>query len=57
MMFAQKFMSQKELQEISSKKAVQKLLETKSVDYYQMVEPVNRIGTIIYWIVEQRKRN
>ena len=49
-------MSQKELQGISSKEAVQKLLETKSVDYYQMVKPANRIGTIIYWIVEQREK-
>jgi len=56
MMFAQNYLTQKELNGISSKDAVQKLLETKSIDYYEQVSPANRVGTVIYWSIEQKDK-
>ncbi len=56
MMWAQNHLSHKELQGISSKVAVQKVLETKFLDYYQLVSSSNRVGTLIYWIIEDKQK-
>lgn len=49
MMLAQTYFSQKELNKIPSKQAVEKLLAEKNIDYNTVVQSDNRVGNVIYF--------
>jgi tRNA(His) 5'-end guanylyltransferase len=47
MMFALNYFSAGRLHKLSSNKAIELVLEEKSIDYYQVVSPDNRVGSVI----------
>ena len=47
MMFAQNYFSAKQLHKLSSKQAVELVLSELNIDFYQMVGPDIRVGTVI----------
>lgn len=49
MMFAQTYFNQKELNNVPSSKAVEKLLAQKQIDYNQAVHADNRVGNVIIY--------